>query len=135
MYELTPPWNETFGNNFNVAIPQTPSHYATSTEIPANLWPYYVRQGNCSPANVYDGLNIRWTASTLGNGPAPVCSNGTLPNGPLLKTQYANFAPRLGISYSPNPTLVIRTGYGIFYNQASAMRTSIWHATLLAVCL
>ena len=116
-YELTPPWNDTYGNNFNVVIPQTPSHYATSTEIPANLWPYYVRQGNCSPSNVYDGLSIRWTASALGNGPAPVCSNGLLPNGPLLKTQYANFAPRLGFSYSPNPRLVIRTGYGIFYSQ------------------
>src|SRR5450756_348917 len=40
-----------------------------------------------------------------------------MPNGPLLDTQYSNFAPRLGISYSPNSKLVIRTGYGIFYNQ------------------
>ena len=40
-----------------------------------------------------------------------------LPNGPLLDTQYLNFAPRLGISYSPTPKLVIRTGYGIFYTQ------------------
>ena len=28
------------------------------------------------------------------------------------------FAPRLGIAYSPTPTTVIRTGYGIFYTQA-----------------
>jgi hypothetical protein len=28
-----------------------------------------------------------------------------------------NLAPRLGISYSPKSTLVIRTGYGIFYTQ------------------
>ncbi len=34
-----------------------------------------------------------------------------------MDTQYLNFAPRFGISYSPEPTLVIRTGYGIFYTQ------------------
>ncbi len=50
-------------------------------------------------------------------GPAPVCSNGILPNGPLLDTQYLNLAPRFGISYSPISKMVIRTGYGIFYTQ------------------
>jgi hypothetical protein len=116
-YELTPPWRDTFGNNFTVAIPQMPADYAISSTYQQAQWPYYVRQGNCSPDHVYDGLAIRWTASSLGNGPPPVCSNGLLPNGPLMDTQYKNFAPRLGISYSPNATLVIRTGYGIFYSQ------------------
>lgn len=116
-YELTPPWNDTFGNNFNLAIPAMPTQYATSTSIPANLWPYYVRQGSCTADHVYDGINVRWTASTVGNGPAPVCSNGLLPNGPLLKTQYKNLAPRLGFSFTPNSNLVIRAGYGLFYSQ------------------
>jgi len=116
-YELTPPWNDTFGNNFNVEIPVVPAEGATRASIPQSEWPYYVRQGNCDPSQVYQGLNIRWTASAAGNGPAPVCSNGLLPNGPLLDTHYLNFAPRLGFSYSPNSKLVIRTGYGIFYNQ------------------
>lgn len=107
----------TDGNNFNVSIPVIPSEGVTSTTIPASQWPFYVRQGTCDPSNVYQGLAIRWTASGAGNGPAPRCSNGLLPNGPLLNTQYLNFAPRLGISYSPNAKLVIRTGYGIFYNQ------------------
>src|SRR3569833_132523 len=116
-YELTPPWNDTSGHNFTVGIPVLPGHYAICTTYTQDKWPYYVRQGNCTPDHVYDGLAIRWTASTLGLGSQPVCSNGSLPNGPLMDTQYKNFAPRLGISYSPNPTLVIRTGYGIFYSQ------------------
>lgn len=116
-YELTPAWNDTFGNNFTVGIPVLPEHYAISTTYQQNQWPYYVRQGNCSPDHVYDGLAIRWTASTVGNGPPPVCSNGKLPNGPLMDTQYNNFAPRLGISFSPNATTVVRVGYGIFYSQ------------------
>jgi hypothetical protein len=86
----------------------------TSTTYPESQWPFYVRQGNCTPANVYQGLAIKWTTAL---GPAPVCSNGTLPNGPLLDTQYTDFAPRLGISYSPNSKMVIRTGYGIFFSQ------------------
>jgi hypothetical protein len=116
-YELTPPWNDTFGNNFTVGIPVLPERYAISTTYSQDQWPYYVRQGNCTPDHVYDGLAIRWTASAAGNGPPPVCSNGKLPNGPLMKTQYKNFAPRLGISFSPNATTVIRLGYGIFYSQ------------------
>jgi hypothetical protein len=116
-YELTPPWNDTFGNNFTVGIPVLPERYAISTTYSEDQWPYYVRQGNCTPDHVYDGLAIRWTASAAGNGPPPVCSNGKLPNGPLMKTQYKNFAPRLGISFSPNATTVIRLGYGIFYSQ------------------
>jgi hypothetical protein len=33
-------------------------------------------------------------------------------------TYYRAFAPRLGIAYSATPKTVVRTGYGIFYNQA-----------------
>ena len=116
-YELTPPWNDTFGNNFTVDLPVLPKEGDISTTYPQSQWPFYVRQGNCSPADVYQGLSIRWTASTIGLGSPPVCSNGKLPNGPLLDTQYLNFAPRFGIAYSPNSKLVIRTGYGIFYTQ------------------
>ncbi len=113
-YELTPPWNDTLGNDFNVDLQVKPKQGDTSTTYPQTQWPFYVRQGSCSAANVYQGLSIRWTTKL---GPPPVCSNGTLPNGPLLDTRYLNFAPRLGISYSPTAKTVIRTGYGIFFTQ------------------
>ena len=116
-YELTPPWVDQFGNNFTVQIPVTAQFGATP--YPQSQWPYFVRQGNCT--NAYDGLAINWTdttgkAGTLAN-PAPVCSNGTLPNDALMKTQHNNWAPRLSFSYAPTTTLVVRAGYGIFYNQ------------------
>lgn len=113
-YELTPPWNDTFGNNFNAHVQVMPKIGDLSTTYPQSQWPQYIRQGNCSTADVYQGLAIRWTTAL---GPAPACSNGLLPNGPLMDTQYLNFAPRLGISYSPTSKTVIRTGYGIFYTQ------------------
>jgi len=118
-YELTPPWNDTYGNNFNTLLPVFPklgdisTTYGTPSAPPtfnAN-YPYYARQGNCDPANVYTGLAIRWTASKV------VCSNGTVPNGALMKTIYTNFAPRFGVSYSPTAKTVVRAGYGIFYTQ------------------
>jgi hypothetical protein len=34
-----------------------------------------------------------------------------------METKYKNWAPRFGISYSPDSKLVVRTGFGIFYNQ------------------
>ena len=113
-YELTPPWNDTFGNDFNIKLQVLPKMGDVSTTYAQSQWPYYVRQGSCSPANVYQGLAIRWVTPL---GPPPVCSNGIMPNGPLLDTQYLNLAPRFGISYSPTSTMVIRTGYGIFYSQ------------------
>jgi hypothetical protein len=113
-YEITPPWTDTQGNAFNVNIPVMPQMGDTSSTYAQNLWPQYIRQGTCAPADVYNGLSIRWTTPL---GPQPVCSNGTLPNGALLNTAYGNTAPRLGISYSPTSKTVIRTGYGIFYAQ------------------
>lgn len=117
-YELTPPWNDTFGNNFTVDIPVMPKMGDTATTYPQSLWPFFVRQGHCT--NAYQGLSILWTVSATNMNPttpAPVCSNGLLPNGPLMDTRYLNFAPRLGISWSPTATLVVRTGYGVFYSQ------------------
>ena len=44
------------------------------------------------------------------------------------QTQWANFSPRLGIAYSPNPKTVIRTGYGRGYS----LGTFGWTFNLLA---
>ena len=113
-YELTPPWVDQLGNDFTVAIPQI----FFSPQAPQSMWPYFVRQGNCT--NPYQGLSINWTntAGTAGSSanPAPICSNGKYPDA-LMQTQYANFAPRVGISWSPDSKLVVRAGFGLFYNQ------------------
>ncbi len=103
-YELTPPWNDTLNNDFTFAIPQI----IAGPPQPAANQPFFVRQGNCS--DVYAGLPIRWTVTPT------TCSNGKYPS-ELMKTSYTDFAPRLGISYSPDSKTVFRTGIGIFYNQ------------------
>jgi hypothetical protein len=77
-------------------------------KAPEADWPYFVRQGrNCT--DPYQGLSIRWTQTKA------VCGGGL--NNNLLETKYKNFAPRLGIAYSLDNKTVIRTGFGVFYNQ------------------
>lgn len=104
-YELTPPWTDTKGDLFTVAIPQM---YFGANAPSSVQYPYFVRQGNCS--DPYAGLNIRWTSTKA------VCNNGSFPD-QLMKTSYTDVAPRLGISYSPDSKTVVRAGAGIFYNQ------------------
>ncbi len=113
-YELTPPWVDQLGNDFTVALPKL----YFGPQAPQSQWPYFVRQGNCS--NPYQGLAINWTntAGVAGSqaSPPPVCSNGAFPNA-LMQTDYKNWAPRIGVSWSPDSKLVVRAGVGVFYNQ------------------
>lgn len=113
-YELTPPWTDQLNNDFTVALPKL----YFGPQAPQSQWPYFVRQGNCT--NPYQGLAINWTATSGAAGteasPPPVCSNGTYPNA-LMDTAHNNWAPRIGVSYSPDSKLVIRAGVGVFYNQ------------------
>src|SRR5262249_7159597 len=98
------PFTDTLNNLFSVYLPKLDFF----SNAPMADWPSFIRQGNCT--DPYAGLNIRWTAT------AASCSNGRETN-QLMQTQYKDFAPRVGISYSPDARLVIRAGFGIFYNQ------------------
>ena len=104
-YELTPPWTDTKGDLFTVIIPQLYFGSNPPSSVPT---PFFARQGQCT--DPYAGLNIHWTSTKA------VCSNGAYPD-QLMKTSYKDFAPRFGISYSPDSKTVVRTGFGIFYNQ------------------
>jgi hypothetical protein len=122
-YELTPPWFDTLGTEFIVDLQtnNTPITPNIGTQEPQNLWPIFRRQGNCS--DPYQGINVRWTQGSTNNPtnpnagviPAPQCANGQFPN-KLMQTDYSDWAPRLGVSYTPTPNVVVRAGYGIYYN-------------------
>ena len=51
-----------------------------------------------------------------------VGSNG-IPRG-VYQPDRNNFAPRLGLAYSVNPSTVIRAGYGVYYDQSALAPTS-----------
>ena len=103
-YELTPPFLDTLGNLVTVYEP----HIEFASNVDPSLYPVMMRQGNCT--DPYAGINIRWPQIGF------VCSNGVL-DPQLMKTEYTDFAPRVGIAYSPNSKWVVRTGFGMFYNQ------------------
>ena len=132
-YELTPPWFSTLGQEFIVDLQtnHTPIGPVVSGPEPENVWPIFMREGNC--ANAYQGINITWvegknndpptptnpTAPTSPVQPGPLCANGDYPSS-LMATDYSNWAPRLGVSYSPTSTIVIRAGYGMFFDHDTA---------------
>jgi hypothetical protein len=106
-YELTPPFTDQINDLFIVHVP----HIYFTPQAPQSDWPYFVRQGQCSdPYTASPPISVRWTTT-----PA-VCSNGLLPY-QLMNTRHTDFAPRFGISYSPDSKTVIRTGFGIFFSQ------------------
>jgi hypothetical protein len=74
-----------------------------------SLHPLYVRTG--TNGDFWPGINFRFPG-------LQIARDGRL-GGHLIKTQYKNFAPRVGIAYTPNDKWVFRTGFGIFYSQES----------------
>lgn len=103
-YELTPPFHDTLNNEFSVYLPFMDT---TSNVQDQSRYPQFMRQAPCT--DPYAGIPIRWPA-------IKVSCAGTL-GGNLVQTDKKNFAPRIGVTYSPTPKWVIRLGGGMFYNQ------------------
>ena len=86
--------------------------------------PVYVRTGS---GDFYEGVNFRylpyWTttasgANTPGAPQLQLARDGRMGNR-LIATNYKNFAPRLGIAWSPSDKWSVRAGFGFFYSQES----------------
>lgn len=103
-YELSPPWLDQTGKLFTVAIPLD---IRSGPVADRSLHPYFLRQGSGDP---YEGINLRWPAIS-------VRRDGSLGTDRMVKTDKNDFAPRLGITWSPTSKWVIRSGGGIFYSQ------------------
>jgi len=108
-YENTPPWTDQTGTLFNGIVPTEvhPTDFRNAN-APANLRPFFMRQGD-PRQNCYEGINLRWTDIA-------VRCDGSLGNR-LVGRDNNDWAPRLGISWSPTDKWVIRMGGGMFYSQ------------------
>ncbi len=106
-WEVAQPLWDKFGNEVNFQFKQ-PLPY-TANEPNTLLHPTYVRTGN---GDFYENIDFRFT------GAVRLARDGRLGKR-LIKTDYNNFAPRLGIAFSPSSKWSIRTGFGIFFSQES----------------
>lgn len=102
-YELTPPWKDQTGHLFTVGIP---ADLRSARVADPSLHPFFLRQGSGDPLA---GVNLVWPNIT-------VKRDGSLGD-QLVKTDYSNFAPRLGVTWNPSPKWVVRSGFGVFYSQ------------------
>ncbi|MBC8126490.1 MAG: hypothetical protein H8M99_05010, partial [Gloeobacteraceae cyanobacterium ES-bin-144] len=106
-WEVAQPLWDKFGNEVNFQFKQ-PLPYTANEPNPA-LHPTYVRTGT---GDFYENIDFRFT------GAVQLARDGRLGKR-LIKTDYNNFAPRLGIAFSPSNKWSIRSGFGIFFSQES----------------
>ncbi|MBI4909030.1 MAG: TonB-dependent receptor [Acidobacteria bacterium] len=106
-YELAQPLLDKFGLQPNFQLKQALPGIANVAD--ANLHPVFVRTGK---GDFYDDLAFRFT------GPVQLARDGRLGDR-LINTDRNNFAPRLGLAFSPSAAWSIRAGAGLFYAQES----------------
>ena len=102
-YELTPPFSDESGKVITVGIP---AELRSANVQDPKLHPFFLREGS---GDFYEGLAVRWPGIQTRR-------DGSLGDR-LVKIDKMNFAPRLGITWAPNPKYVIRFGSGVFYSQ------------------
>jgi Carboxypeptidase regulatory-like domain/TonB dependent receptor len=119
-WEVAQPMFDASGHEVGVQLNSPLSNTPNVQDM--SLHPVYVRAGN---GNFYDGIDFRYSpywaaqgATVPGSPPLQVARDGRL-GSRLINTNYNNFAPRLGIAWSPSTKWTVRTGFGLFYSQES----------------
>jgi len=95
-YEFVPPFYDKHDGAINVDLPSL---------FDPNQRPTLVRAGT---GDFYEGLGFRFDPAVQ------IARDGRLGRS-LVKTNYLNFAPRIGLAYSIGQKLSIRAGFGMFY--------------------
>jgi hypothetical protein len=106
-YENAPPWSDRSGLYQNLEIPFFDRGLGNLAD--QSRHPTLVRVGS---GNFYDGLPLRF------NPAIKVARDGRLGDR-LINTDHNDFAPRLGIAWSPIQKWTLRAGAGFFYAQDS----------------
>jgi hypothetical protein len=108
-YEFVPPWYDKSQNIVNTLTPRLLN--ATHVTDPS-LQPTLVRAGSGDFYQGHEG--VRYAA------PIQVLRQ-SLNGGRLIASDTKDFAPRVGLAYSPSANWTVRAGFGIFYSQDSAI--------------
>lgn len=103
-YEYTPPWFDKTGRLVNIYVPYNDN---TPNVQDPSRHPVFIRMGS---GDFYEGLTLRF------NPAIRVARDGRMGER-LIQDDRNDFAPRIGIAYSPTNKWTIRTGAGLFYAQ------------------
>jgi hypothetical protein len=122
-WEVAQPLFDALGKEPNVQTNQTIPPNVANVQNPS-LHPVYVRTGQ---GDFYEGINFRYTSyyNTAGLAkpagtlyPLQTVRDGRMGTR-LINTNYHDFAPRIGIAYSPSDQWSIRAGFGRFFSMES----------------
>jgi len=119
-WEVLQPLLDAAGLEPNIQLQQPLPNQANVPDLSKH--PVYVRTG--TSGSFYDGINFRYQAYWAANGgiagspPLQTVRDGRM-GSRLINTNYHDFAPRIGIAWSPSDKWSIRTGFGIFYSAES----------------
>src|ERR1700682_1724424 len=102
-YEFTPAWSDRGDSLLNAYVPSI----VVTPNAPQNLHPTVIRIGS---GPFYANSQVVFDPAV------PVARDGRLGDR-LVSSDYTNFAPRLGIAWSPSAKWTLRAGAGIFYVQ------------------
>ncbi len=111
-YERTPPYHDKYRGFFNMWFYDFGAQ-DNSTLLPNSQHPVLLRPGD---GPFYEGAAARFIDSVPTATGSDLESMFGLPQATII-TDKNDFAPRLGIAYSPNSKTTIRTGVGVFYSQ------------------
>ena len=106
-YEFIQPFRDALNNLPNLYVPYIPNPI-TGPVADMNLHPTFVRTGK---GDFYEGKDFRYVG-------VKVARDGRLGDR-MIYNDWNNFAPRIGIAYSPSSKWSFRTGFGIFYSAES----------------
>ncbi len=118
-WEVAQPLLDKDGLEPNVQLQQPLPNQADVPDLSKH--PVFVRTGT---GDFYQGINFRyepyWAANggVAGSPPLQTVRDGRM-GSRLINTNYHDFAPRVGIAWSPSDKWSVRTGFGIFYSMES----------------
>ncbi len=109
-YEFTPPYKDKYRGDINAVFSDPgvgPDGLLAGTKTPA-----LIRPGS---GDFYEGMSFHFDDSIPIFTGADVSKFGV--GSALVKSDYKNFAPRIGLAYSLTNKWTIRAGFGMFYAQ------------------
>ncbi len=122
-WEVAQPMYDNLGREPNVQVKYAVPPNVANVQDPS-LHPVYVRTGT---GDFYEGINFRYTSYYNTSGlakpagtlyPLQTVRDGRMGN-QLINTNYHDFAPRIGIAYSPSDKWSLRAGFGRFFSMES----------------